>query len=239
MYFKFCSVIYKRKEINILKDYRKCLFVSPKDRNYLQENSSLVLNNSYVIPNGVNQELIDIPANNVYDKDSIVFTGVMDYKPNVDAVLFFVEEIFPLILEQNPKVIFSVVGKNPTKEIQDLKSSNIIITGFVDDISEYILNCSVYVSPLITGAGLKNKILEAMALRKPIVCTPISLDGIIVESEFHLLCKDSPRDFAKSVCLLLNNDKLRTKLVTNAYEFVKNEHSWNHIYSLYNKVLFN
>ena len=239
IYYKFCSFIYKKKELHILKNYKKCLFVSPKDIDYLKGNSSFSINNSYVIPNGVNQELIDKPLNNRNDKHSIVFTGVMDYKPNVDAVLFFVDKIFPLILNKNPKVIFLVVGKNPTKEIQDLKSSNIKITGFVDDISEYILNCSVYVSPLISGAGLKNKILEAMALRKPIVCTSISLDGINVENDIHLLCKDNPRDFAESVCLLLNNDKLRNKLVSNAYELIKNEYSWNYIYSLYNKVLFN
>ena len=239
IYYKYCSYVYKKKELYILSNYKKCFFVSPNDIAHLKGKSSFLINNSYVIPNGVNQQLIDKPLNIRRYKHTIVFTGVMDYKPNVDAVLFFADKILPLILIKNPKVTFFIVGKNPTKKIQDLKSSNIIVTGFVDDISDYILNSTVYVSPLISGAGLKNKILEAMALRTPIVSTSISLDGINVENDIHILCKDNPRDFAESVCLLLDNEKLRDELATNAYELILNKYSWKYIYSLYNKVLFN
>ena len=239
IYYKFCSYVYKKKELSILNNYKKCLFVSQKDIDHLKSKSSFTINNTYVVPNGVNQELIDKPWENKNHKYSIVFTGVMDYKPNVDGVLFFVEKIFPLILNKYPNAIFSVVGKNPTREIQDLKSSNIRVTGFVDDISEYITNCSVYVSPLVSGAGLKNKILEAMALKKPIVSTSISLDGINVVNGIHVLCEDNPIEFAESVCLLLMDDKIRSKLVKNAYKLITSEYSWKHIYSLYNKILFN
>ena len=238
LYYGYCNFIYKKKELQILKTYKKCLFVSSKDINYLKNKSSLSVNNSFVIPNGVNQQLIDKPLKDSKDERRIVFTGVMDYKPNIDAVLFFVDKIFPLILIKNPKVIFSIVGKNPTKEIQELKSSNIKVTGFVEDISEYILNSTVYVSPLVSGAGLKNKILEAMALRTPIVATSISLDGIAIEDNIHVLRKDNPKEFADSVCLLLNNEKLRNKLVSKSYELVLNKYSWEYIYSLYDKILF-
>jgi len=237
-YFYYCSLIFKKVELQILKNYRKCLFVSNKDVEYLKKNTSNKITNCFVIQNGVNQDLVAKQQIIKKNENALVFTGVMDYKPNVDAVMFFVKEIFPLILINHPKTIFFIVGKNPSEEIKLLKSKNIIVTGFVDDISGFILNSCVYVSPLLSGAGLKNKILEAMALRIPIVSTSISLHGINVEHNKHIFVKDNPTDFAKSVSFLLDDEKLRNKLIINSYDLILKEYTWEHVYSLYNKILF-
>ena len=237
LYYYFCSKVYEKTELEIVTNYRKCLFVSKKDIEFLQKRVLARFSNCLAIQNGVNRDLIKYKESKPKNSNAIVFTGVMDYKPNVEAVLYFVREIFPLVLNKNPQTIFYVVGKNPTDQIKLLARKNIRVTGFVEDISSYISRCCVYVSPLLSGAGLKNKVLEAMALRIPIVSTSISLDGINVEDEKHILARDSPTGFAESVSRLLYNEKLREQLASNSYELILKEYTWEHVYGLYQEAI--
>jgi glycosyltransferase involved in cell wall biosynthesis len=237
IYFGFCSYVFKRKELEILKSYSKCIFVSDKDEKHLA-NKNLNFTNTYTVPNGVNEDLINRENSINFEPNSIVFSGVMDYKPNIDAVLYFVDTILPLILKENSEVKFYIIGKNPTNEVNALTSENVIVTGWVEDISEYICKGAIYVSPLISGAGLKNKILEAMALRTAIVATSLSLDGIMVNDDEHLYIADTPKLFAERVLELLKDKKNRGRLIANSYELILEKYTWKNIIQKYEIEIF-
>ena len=218
----------------VLKRYRQCLFVSLQDVIYLGSRNNV--RHCRVIRNGVNPEFVDFPGVNILDT-TLVFTGVLNYKPNVDAVLEFVKRVFPLIVERHPSVIFYVVGRDPVNELKELESKNIVVTGYVENIAAHINRTTVYVSPLKTGAGLKNKILEAMALRTPIVATSISVYGIDVDDGEHLLVRDEAKSFASAVCDLLENEELRNKLVNNAYAMIRTHYTWEEIGRIYKDIV--
>ncbi|MFN3589086.1 MAG: glycosyltransferase family 4 protein, partial [Spirosomataceae bacterium] len=238
LYYSFCEYIYKKRERKIINEYSKCIFVSDKDKKFLMGNNKRNDSKIVVIPNGVNQCLLDKGDKFITDVNTIVFSGIMDYKPNIDAVVYFVNCVLPLILEANKNIIFYIVGKNPTAEVTQLKSDNVIVTGWVDDISEYVCKGSVYVSPLITGAGLKNKILEAMALKRPIVASSISVDGLNIKDGYHLYVADSREVFADKVLNLLNSSDKRDFLVKNAYELVGEEYTWDVVLNRYRRYIF-
>lgn len=238
IYHKFCCKIYKNKELRILQSYKRVFFVSQKDLHYLTNSTKSLSSNLYVIANGVNQNMIDRDSHNTISENLIVFSGIMDYKPNIDAVIYFVKNIFPKILMDLPDTKFIIVGKNPVKKILELNSSNIEVTGWVENIAEYIDKATVYVSPLVTGAGLKNKILEAMALRIPIVATSISIDGLMLEDNKHILIADNSESFANSVVLLLEDKRKRNLLIDKSYDLIKKNYTWVKILEKYDEKLF-
>ena len=111
--------------------------------------------------------------------NSIVFIGKMNYAPNVIAVRNFLKNTFPLILKSNPLAVFYVVGTQPTQEIRDYNNGkNIIVTGFVEDMNAYLDKAAVVVAPMISEAGIQNKIIQAMGRGKCVVATPIGAEGL-------------------------------------------------------------
>jgi glycosyltransferase involved in cell wall biosynthesis len=236
IYFEFCAYVYKKKEMQVLYSYSKSIFVSCKDEKYLRGKNESI-SNTCSIPNGVNAALINRKDFLNAEPNTIVFSGIMDYKPNADAAIYFAREIFPLILEQNNKTKFFIVGKNPTDAVKSLANKNIVVTGWVDDVSEYITKGVVYVSPLVSGAGLKNKILEAMALRRAIVATSISIDGLKVADRVHLYVADSPDIFAKRVIELLNSEEQRNAFIAKAFNLIQNHYTWSEVLKKYEEEI--
>ena len=126
-----------------------------------------------------------------------VFTGTMDYRPNIDAVVWFAEDIFPLIREANPSATFTVVGNKPSRGVLALaKHEHITVTGRVPDVRPYLSHGSVVVAPLRLARGVQNKILEGMAMAKPVVTTPQGLEGIDARDGVHLLVATTEDSFA-------------------------------------------
>lgn len=151
---------------------------------------------------GVDSDYFD-PAfewDSPYPKDllPICFTGAMDYKPNIDAVVDFVKNIFPIILQKYPRAAFWIVGSKPSPEVQRLAVDNqIVVTGRVPDVRPYLKHAKVVVSPIRIARGLQNKVLEGMAMEKTVVGTPECLHGIHATPEKELLLGASPAEFAK------------------------------------------
>lgn len=230
IYYEFCSYVFKKYELRILNQYSKCFFVSNKDVEFLVKGKKDI-SNICVIPNGYNLDLVN--RNQETASNSIVFSGIMDYKPNVDAVLYFVKHILPLVLKVKPDIKFYVIGKNPSKEICNLRNKNVVITGWVESISEYISKGTVFVSPLVSGAGLKNKIIEAMALKIAIVATSLSVDGIEVQDDEHLYLADSVEVFASRIIELIDNKAKRDKFVKNSYDLIIQKYNWENILKKY------
>lgn len=183
-----------------------------------------------VIPNGVDTNFYTPfetrrPASKE-TTSTLVFSGMMGYVPNYDGMLYFIDEILPLIQQKRPSVRLRIVGKNPPEILKRKKNALIEITGFVEDVRPYIHQSDIYVVPLRMGGGTRLKILQAMAMKIPIVSTTIGAEGLDAEDGVHLLLRDKPEDFANAVTELIENPTLRERLAENAYEFVREEYDW-------------
>jgi sugar transferase (PEP-CTERM/EpsH1 system associated) len=147
----------------------------------------------------------------------MVFTGTMDFRPNVDAALWFANEVLPLIRQARTDARFVIVGQKPHRRLDVLRGrSDVVITGTVDDTRPFIAGCAVYVVPLRMGGGTRFKILEAAALGKAMVSTSLGCEGFPVQSGRELIVADSPREFAKAVVTLLQDSARRAELGTRA-----------------------
>jgi sugar transferase (PEP-CTERM/EpsH1 system associated) len=183
-----------------------------------------------VISNGVDLEYFS-PRGNVATKISqsiIVFTGVMDYFPNVDAVTYFSREIFPLVRAVLPSAEFYIVGRNPTREVRQLgKQSNVIVTGTVPDVRPYFAQARVSVAPFRLARGVQNKILEAMAMGIPVVGTAEAFKGIAATERDGVRIADDPSSFAQQVTTFLQGDaSLRREAGLQARRYVERCHRW-------------
>lgn len=182
-----------------------------------------------VVPNGV--DCTARPFDNNTGKHqlrNILFCGALDYAPNAEAVLWFFDQIFPLILQQIPSIKFTVIGKmndaGPYEAVQSHPSVDFV--GPVDDVVPYYLSSSILVVPLLSGSGTRLKILEAMSMGNPVVSTKIGAEGIEAADGEHLLLADDPVAFAKHIIALLKDELLFNQIRTRAYELVRNKYDW-------------
>ena len=159
---------------------------------------------------------------------SLIFTGKMDFRPNVDAVLWFCREVLPLVRSKMPDVRFYIVGQNPHGRVLRLADDPAVtVTGYVDDVRPYIAGACVYVVPLRIGGGTRLKVLEAMAMGKPIVSTSLGcegFEGLVPGRELSLA--DTPEEFAQQVIELLGDASRRERLSRAARRFVKAQYDW-------------
>ena len=186
--------------------------------------------NLEVIPSGVDIshfQLTPLPTNS---EPTLIFHGLMSFYPNIDAAVWFVKEIFPLILKDLPQAKLLIVGRDPVDAVKELAcSGQIIVTGGVPDMREYLDQAHLVVVPLRIGHGTRLKITEAMAVGRPIVSTPIGAEGLTAESDKHLLIAENPIDFAACAVEVLTNQSLAERLVINGRELVEKEYSWQSI----------
>jgi sugar transferase (PEP-CTERM/EpsH1 system associated) len=178
------------------------------------------------ITNGVDMDYFT-PTSTLMEADKLVFTGVMDYAPNEDAALHFVEDIFPLVRAKRPEVQFWIVGSDPSERVRALtRISGVHVTGKVDDVRPYVRSATVFVCPLRVGSGVKNKILAAMAMQKATVATSMSIDGLDLADNREVLLADDPQDFADKVVRLLTDQQATQQLGVNGLARVQGQYSW-------------
>lgn len=191
-----------------------------------------------VIPTGVDTEYFR-PCGETGRANELVFTGAMDWMPNEDAILYFANEILPLIRKSNPEATLTVVGRSPSRRLLNLAfaDSRIRVTGRVDDVRPYVADASVFIVPLRIGGGTRLKIFEAMAMGKAIVSTPIGAEGLPVTPGKNIIIADNPRNFARSVVGLLNDRDQRENLGYSARQHVEAEHSWSAVSDVFNAAL--
>ncbi|MGH2568589.1 MAG: glycosyltransferase [Bacteroidota bacterium] len=179
----------------------------------------------YVVPNGVDTEYFR-PSEDNSEPSSLVFTGMMGYVPNYDGMLYFLDEIFPLIQREVPDAKIYIVGNRPPQELLRRRSLNVVVTDFVPDVRPYIQRASVYVVPLRMGGGTRLKVVEAMAMKKPIVTTSVGCEGIEVEHGATAYVEDDPRRFAERVVELMRSPLVRRQFVERGYELVRSRYDW-------------
>jgi polysaccharide biosynthesis protein PslH len=180
-----------------------------------------------VIPTGVDVEYFQ-PMAVEEMANALVFTGSMDWLPNEDAVLYFVDAILPLIKEQCPDVSLEVVGRSPSRKLQALaeRERSIRLTGWVEDIRPFVARSSICIVPLRIGGGTRLKIFEAMAMRKAVVSTSVGAEGLPVRTGENLLLADTPNDFSDCVVSLLRDVNERKRLGASARALVQEHYSW-------------
>ena len=188
-----------------------------------------------VIPNGVDVGSFS-PTGYEPDEPSFLFLGNYDYAPNFDAALRLVRDIFPRIRQKVSTARLVLIGSNPPPELRAYASEHVEITGRVPDIRPYFEYSMIFISPLQFGAGIKNKILEAMAMQTPVVATPLSCDGIPVEHGEHVMIGKTDDELVNHVFQLLRDPKLRKRLRQNGRQLIQNQFTWSRVADQYEQM---
>jgi sugar transferase (PEP-CTERM/EpsH1 system associated) len=214
----------QRYEARVARWARLCVLVTGAEEALLKSFAPWA--NTAVVPNGV--DLHYFTVNGQRAKEPIlIFTGAMDYRPNIDAVTFFCADIFPLVQRELPDARFFIVGLNPAASVLRLaKRPGVVVTGAVPDVRVFCGRASVCVAPLRIARGIQNKVLQAMAMGLPVVATSQACQGIAARGGHDLLVADDPATFAGRVVDLLKDPGARASLGRRARAFVESHHSW-------------
>ena len=216
----------RRYELEVCRSCDMVLTVSEEDKNTLQDMDAAI-NNIRCVPIGVDIDYFN-PVERNADSRNLLSVGTMYWPPNVDSMLYFSREIFPIIKKQVPGCTLTIAGQRPVAAIQSLSADpSISVTGYVDDVRETARDCGAFVVPLRSGSGVRVKILNAMAMGLPIVSTSIGVEGIAVKDGVHALIADSPRDFSEASIKVLQDRDLAQQLGDNGRKLVCEKYSWD------------
>jgi len=189
-----------------------------------------------VVPTGVDTRKFRVASPSSAHPPRIVFTGSMDWEPNIDAVDYFCSEIWPQISHECPDAVLQIVGRAPAAKVLRFASRSVEVTGTVPSVEKYLDKASVVVAPLRIGGGTRLKIFEAMAMGKAVVSTSIGAEGLEVESGRDLLVADGAAAFAEALLLLLRDDGIRRRLETAAVQTAQ-RHDWSSVTEQFVEVL--
>lgn len=228
------QIIYKfllKTELTRLRKYEKILELFDKSLVCSDVDKTFLLNHAPkakidILYNGIDLEYFTKNQEIKPEPHRIIFTGNMSYFPNIDGIIYFVNEIFPLIKRQLQEATLFIVGKDPPSKIRKLARNDITITGYVSNIKDYYLNASVAIAPIRFGAGTLNKILEPMALGVPVVTSNLGVEGLPLQAGRDLLIADTPEGFANAVVEVLKDTDKQYYLSENAKNIVRSLYDW-------------
>jgi glycosyltransferase involved in cell wall biosynthesis len=210
-------------EIESWRDSHGVVFTSDADRAVMQ--SIVPGKDSCVVPNGVDTEHFH-PSALAPERSTIVFTGAINYRPNTDAVAYCIREVMPVLRRRVPSAKLVVVGQGVPDWLVRMADSHVEFTGFVPDVRPHLARAAVVVAPLRAGSGTRLKILEAMAMAKPVVTTAIGCEGLDVTDGQHLCVEDEPHAFAQRIARLMSDPDEAEALGLRARSLVEHEYSW-------------
>jgi sugar transferase (PEP-CTERM/EpsH1 system associated) len=189
------------------------------------------------VSNGVDYEYFAPQPDIASDAHSCAFVGVMNYKPNVDAAIWFAQNVWPQIRQRYPDAKFYVVGKSPTSDVRALHAVNgIEVIGSVPDVRPWLLRSTCAVVPLRIARGVQNKLLEAMACGRPVICSSEPLKGLAAEPGVHLLKADSAAEWTTSISRVFDDKQLQIKLSDAAVNWVRQHYAWSSALTLLNEL---
>lgn len=207
----------KIRELDIYSRVDAILTVTEADA--LELRNERLITSCHIIPN-VHEIHDPVPAKSA-DGPELIFVGSFRHEPNLDAVRYFCEEIFPLVLAQVPNAHLSIVGASPPSEILDLASERIEVTGYVPDTAPYLQRSDISIAPLRFGAGMKGKIGEAMSFGLPVVTTSIGAEGFGLTPGEHVLVADEPERFADEIIRLYEDKRLYEQVRIAGHDFIR------------------
>ncbi len=171
------------------------------------------------------------------ERKNIAFLGNYRHTPNVVAVKWFSKEVIPLLKDILPDAKFLIYGANVTEEVKNLESEQVKVIGYVEDLGEVFENCRVFVAPLLSGAGIKGKVLEALSYGVPSVLSPIAAEGTGIKNGLEAFIVETPREYVEAIVKLYKNKEIWEKMSRNALEFVRTEYSFERGRELMRKAL--
>ncbi|WP_150290276.1 TIGR03087 family PEP-CTERM/XrtA system glycosyltransferase [Sphingobium estronivorans] len=229
-----------RREGRVLLDFERevaeradlCAFVSEPEAALFREASGLGPDRIVAIDNGVALDYFDPVADFAAVERAaaplLVFTGQMDYRPNVEAVESFARETLPAVRAEYPEVTFAIVGRNPSKAVQALAAlPGVVVTGAVPDVRGWLAAADVVVAPLRIARGIQNKVLEAMAMARPVVASPQAAEGIDARDGDHLLIAADPAQEAEKIVALLSDRDRARRLGQGARARMEDRYRWS------------
>lgn len=215
-------------ESRVCREFKRVVVVCDEDATALRAlRSSLV---PALVPNGVDSDYFGFAPDSGQRPPQIVFTGTMDFRPNVDAVVWFAESILPLVRRGVPDARFVIVGANPSTAVQRLADvPGVEVTGRVSDVRPYLAASAVYALPMRIGGGVRLKVLEAMSFGLPVVSTTLGCSGTVLEPERHYLGANDSAEFARRLSEVLTGRRDCRSMVAEARRLMENRYDWRRI----------
>jgi sugar transferase (PEP-CTERM/EpsH1 system associated) len=222
----------ERYERSVCQVVRRVVSVSPADtETMVRELGARRIDD---VPTGVDIDYFERPSNPLPASD-LVFVGAMDWLPNIDGAIWFMQEVFPLIRSARPTTTITFAGRNPSPEIRGL--SEVHVTGTVPDVRPYLWGASVSIVPLRIGGGTRLKIYEAMAAGVPVVSTRVGAEGLAVTDGRDIRLADDAQGFARNVLQLLGDAADRSAMADAARELVASRFSWESVTERFEQIL--
>jgi len=234
---KYESWKIKKWESKVIREVDSVIYISEVDANTIP--STLTPGKSrHVIPNGINIGAYSTEINPDIPSPNIGFLGSMSYGPNIEAVHWLYERVFLPLRRTMQNLSLIIIGRDPVESIQELgKNPGVRVTGTVDDIWPYVNSVNIFVFPIWTGAGMKNKILEAMYAGKPVLTTNVGNEGIdAIDGKELSICQTS-EEFQSEVIRMMENPEQRRLKGYSAHKFVMEKYSWDNILSIYENLV--
>jgi sugar transferase (PEP-CTERM/EpsH1 system associated) len=225
----FLKKLFYQRESNLMKSFEQKMLswfdastiISDFDKSQIaKENKHLV-----VVSNGVDTHYFSSkPKEKEYD---LLFCGNLSYLPNKNAVIFFCEKIAPLLIDKIPTIKINIVGGSSQTDFKKYESSHIHFAGWVDDVRTAYNETKLFIAPLFTGAGLQNKLLEAMSMQVPCVASSITNASLKATENKQVLIANNEYEFVEKIIQLLNDEHLQNSFKINARTFVEENYSWD------------
>lgn len=220
----FLRPIYKR-ELKLVLEYEqqsfnlfnKHIIISEQDREWLNASRK---NEVTVIQNGIDLNYFQRHAV-TEDKFDITFTGNMNYIPNIDAAVFLVRKIMPVVWKELPGASVQIAGAHPNRKVKELASEKVTVTGWVNDIRESYYKSRIFIAPMRMGTGLQNKLLEAMAMELPCITTSISCSPLGAMPGRDILVGNNSEELAQHIINLLKDNSLSKRIAADGYNYIK------------------
>jgi glycosyltransferase involved in cell wall biosynthesis len=189
-----------------------------------------------VVPNGVDTAYFRPEASKAAVSASLVFVGAMSYPPNVAAMRYFTSRVLPVLRARNRDIRLTIVGRDPSAAVLAMASSSVEVTGVVDDVRPYLAASCIFVAPMVSGSGIKNKVLEAMAMARPVVATSLAVEGLPIRNGENALVADDAQAFAAAVQQLLDDPDRAERMARAGRELVQRDYTWEACAERYDRL---
>lgn len=219
-------------EKDVFDLFENRIIISEQDRQLIQHPDR---DRIVVVPNGVDFNYYS-PQSRV-KKFDLIFSGNMNYPPNIESAVYIAEKIMPLLKKRKPDARLLIAGANPSREIKRLQNDSVTVTGWVEDIRDSFAEARIHLAPMLISIGLQNKILQAMAMKIPCIVSSQANNAIHAPTNDCLLIADQPQEYVEKILLLLNDQALYNKIADHAYQFVRKNFDWAAMNAILEKVL--